>query len=126
METNNKEIVFIKIEAELDTFEQIDKMFGSVDAGNSIQLCDGEVELKLLETDNVLSFDGGLTAELLLSFSVGVASGVVGNLIFKLLCDNVKKLTLNGRRTRIKEESITQVIETTKTTVLISTKDTFK
>lgn len=123
MKINSKEIVSIRIEAELDTLEQIEKIFGSVDTDNSIKLCDGEVELKLLEAGNVLSFNGGLTAELLLSFSVGVASGVVGNLIFKLLCDHVKKLSLNGRRTRITEETITQVIETTKTTVLISKKE---
>ena len=55
---------------------------------------------------------GGATASLLLSFSVGVASGVIGNVIYAALCKGIKKLELNGRRTRITEEGITQVIET--------------
>ncbi len=115
---NSKEIVCVKIEMELETLENIKSLFGSIDEGCSIQLCDGDAELKLLTAGNVLSFDGGLTAEILLSFSVGVASGVVGNFIFASLCNGVKKLTLNNRRTRITEETITQVIETTKVTVV--------
>jgi nucleoside phosphorylase len=117
---NNIEIVSVKIEVELETLDNIKSIFGNIDTGHSVQLCDGEVELELLTAGNTLSFDGGLTAELLLSFSVGVASGVVGNFIFASLCDRVKKLTLNGRRTRITEENITQVIETTINAVLAS------
>lgn len=115
---NNKELVFVKIEMELETLEDIKSLFGSIDGECSIQFCDGDAELKLLTAGNALSFDGGLTAEILLSFSIGVASGVVGNFIFASLCNGVKKLTLNNRRTRITEETITQVIETTKVTVV--------
>jgi len=117
---NNKEIVSVKIEVEFETKDNVRRLFGDVDNEHSIQLCDGDADLKLLSAGNNLSFDGGVTAELLLSFSVGVASGIVGNLIFTLLCDRVKKLTLNGRRTRITEESITQAIETVKNLVLLS------
>lgn len=115
---NNKELVYVKIEMELETLEDIKSLFGSIDGECSIQFCDGDAELKLLTAGNTLSFDGGLTAEILLSFSIGVASGVVGNFIFASLCNGVKKLTLNNRRTRITEETITQVIETTKVTVI--------
>ncbi len=115
---NNTEIVSVKIEMELETLENIENLFGSVENGGSIQLCSGEAKLELITAGKSLSFDGGLTAEILLSFSVGVASGVVGNFIYASLCNGVKKLTLNNRRTRITEETITQVIETTKVTVI--------
>lgn len=115
---NNTELVSVKIEIELETLDNIKKIFGNSDNNSTIQICDGEVELELLTAGDVLSFDGGLTAEILLSFSVGVASGVVGNFIFASLCKGAKKLTLNNRRTRITEETITKVIETTKVTVV--------
>ncbi len=115
---NNKELVSVKIEMELEALDNINSLFGNIDYGCTIQVCDGEAELKLLKAGDVLSFDGGFTADILLSFSVGVASGVVGNFIFSTLCRGVKKLTLNNRRTRITEETITKVIETTKVTVV--------
>lgn len=120
IENNNKEIVYIKIEVEIETLDNIKKLFGSIDIGHTVQLYDGNVELELLEAGNSLSFDGGLTAELLLSFSIGVASGVVGNIIYKALCVGIRKLGLNGRRTRITEENITQAIETIKNMLLLN------
>lgn len=123
VEKNNTEIVSVKIEMELETLENIEKLFGNIENGCSIQLYGGEAELILVTAGNSLSFDGGLTAEILLSFSVGVASGVVGNFIYASLCNGVKKLTLNNRRTRITEETITQVIETTKVTVIKKSHD---
>ncbi len=118
--TGSQEIVSVKIEAELDTLEQIEKVFGSVDNESPLQLCDGKAELKLINAGNTISFDGGSTATLLLSFSVGVASGVVGNIIYALLCKGIKKLELNGRRTRITEENIIQVVETIKNMAMSS------
>ena len=115
---NNAEIVTIKLEMELETLDNIEKMFGNIDSECTINICNGDAELKLLTAGNALLFDGVLTAEMLLSFAVGVASGVVGNFIYATLCEGVKKLTLNNRRTRITEETITEVIETTKVTVI--------
>jgi len=117
VERNNKQMTSIKIEVELETIDQIKKLFGSLEPGCSLQLCDGEVELKLMSTGNSLAFDGGLTAELILSFCLGVASGVIGNAIYTAICAGIKKLEINGRRTRITEESITQALETIKSMV---------
>ena len=118
---NNAGVISVKIEIELETLDNIKKLFGTIDNGCTIQIYDGEAEL--LSAGNSLSFDGGLTAEILLSFSIGVASGVVGNFIFAALCKGAKKLTLNNRRTRITEETITQVIETTKVTIVKKSQD---
>ena len=117
---NNKQMTSAKIEVELETLKQIEKIFGSVDSGHSIQFCDGKIEAKLMSIDNSLAFDGGLTAEIMLSFSIGVASGVVANAIYTAIGVWVKKLEINGRRTRITEESIEQAIETIREIVLSS------
>ena len=77
---NNAGVISVKIEIELETLDNIKKLFGTIDNGCTIQIYDGEAEFKLLSAGNSLSFDGGLTAEILLSFSIGVASGVVGTL----------------------------------------------
>ena len=120
VEKTNQKLIKIKISAELESLEQIRKKFNGIESGNILQFCDGNAELKLLTADNVLSFGGGATVELLLSFSIGVASGVVGNLIYNALCSGIKKLEINGRRTRITEENIIQTIEIIKNLVLLS------
>ena len=119
---NRKEIIDAKIEVEFETLSNIESLFGSLEAGQSLQLNDGEIELKLISAGDTIAFDGGFTAEILISFSVGVASGVVGNVVYAALCGWVKKLTFDERRTRMTEESITQVIETKITTVSVSKK----
>ena len=108
---NSQELVSIKIEAELESLEQIKKMFSNMGKDNMVQFCDGNAELKLLSAGDTLAFSGGAEVELLLTFSVGVASGVIGNLVYNAICCGIKKLALNGRRTRITEENITQAIE---------------
>ena len=118
--TGRSETISVRIEVELDTLEQIEQLFGSIDNKSPIQLCDGKAELRLLAAGNTISFDGGSMATLLLSFSVSVASGVVANIIFAALCKGIKKLELNGRRTRITEKNIAQVIETTKNATMAS------
>ena len=111
VEKNSQELVSIKIEAELESLEQIKKIFSNVEKDNTVQFCDGNAELKLLSAGDTLAFSGGAEVELLLTFSVGVASGVIGNLVYNAICCGIKKLALNGRRTRITEENITQAIE---------------
>lgn len=120
VENNNQEIVVIKLSAELESLEQIERLFVSNEIGNTIQLCDGNAEIKILEAGNTLSFGGGKEVELLLTFSIGVASGVIGNLIYNAICVGIKKLEINGSRTQITEENITQAIETIKNLVLLS------
>lgn len=117
---NNQQIVSITIGAELESLEQIKKLFSNIEKGNTIQLCDENVELKLLTAGDTLCFSGGVEVELLLSFSVGVASGIVGNLIYNAICIGIKKLEINGHRTRITEENITQAIETIKNLIVSS------
>ena len=108
---NNLELVTVKIEVELKTIEGSQKIFRDVQAGHSVEFNNGEIKLELLSVDNALSFDGGLIVEYLLSFSLGVASSVVGNFLFLSLCDQGKKLTINGRRALITEENITRIID---------------
>jgi len=114
------EIISVQIEVELDSLEQIIKVFGGIEKEPSIQFCDGNAELKLVSTENSLAFDGGSVAKFILTFSVGVASGVVANALYKAICTAVRKIEFNGRRTRITEESIVQSLETIREMILSS------
>ena len=120
---NNREIVTVKIGAELESLEQIKKIFSSIEEGSAIQLCDGDATLELLTAGNTLSFSGGLNVEFLLSFATSIASGVIGNWIYNAICASIKKLEINGHRTRITEENIAQAIETLKGLALLATDD---
>lgn len=106
---NSTGVVNIKIELELDELENVKQILGYIDSGSSIRIYDEEAELKILSAEESLSFDGGVILEFLLTFSVNVAAGVLGNYLYNL-CKGGKKLTLNHRRTRITEETIKQVI----------------
>jgi hypothetical protein len=117
---NNKQMISAKLTIELETLEQIKTLFGSLEPEHSLTLCDGKIELKLMSTGNSLAFDGGLTAEVILSFSIGVASGVVANTIFAAILTGIKKLEINGQRTRPTEKSITQALETIKTMISLA------
>jgi len=108
------EIISVSIEVELETLDQIKKVFGKIENENTIKLCDGKVELRLISTENNLAFDGSFTVELVLAFSIGIASGIVGNAFYAAICAGIKKIAINGRRTRITEESITEALETVK------------
>lgn len=73
---------------------------------------------EIIRTDvidnDILCFDGNKLVEILISFSIGVASGVVANIIYNAIHGVAKKIEINGRRTRLSEDSITQAIETIK------------
>jgi hypothetical protein len=116
---NNVEIISVEIEAELESLEQIKKLFDGTDNGCSVQLCDGRAELTLMSTGNSLAFDGGSIAEFILTFSIGVATGVVANALYAAICADIKKIEIHGRRTRITEESIAQTLETIKNMILL-------
>ncbi len=122
VEKNSQQITSVNIEVEFETLEQIKILFGSHEPGGSVKLCDGDAELKLISTDNRLAFDGGFTVELLLSFSMGVACELVASAILSAIRSGIKKLEINGRRTRTSEESVSQALETIKKLVS-STKD---
>lgn len=67
-----------------------------------------------MSTGNSLAFAGLLTAELVLTFSIGVASGVIANAIYDAIRFGVKKIEINGRRTRVTKESIAKTLEAIK------------
>ncbi len=120
---NSQEIVSIKIEAEFESLEQIKEIFSNAEEDSAVSFFDGNAKLKLLSTGDNLAFSGGADVELLLTFSIGVASGIIGNLVYNAICCGIKKLSINGRRTRITEEHITQAIQTIKELVLLSKKN---
>ena len=72
------------------------------------------ITIKNLSKNNTLSFDGNQVIEFLISFSMSIASGVIGNYIYNAIHSSARKIEINNRRTRLTEESISQAIETAK------------
>ena len=117
---NNRELVSIKIAAEVESLEQIKELFNGTEKGSTVQFCGGSAEIELLSAGDTLSFSGGTEVQLLLSIPLGVACGVIGNWLYDALFRSTRKLELNGRRTRITAENITQAIETIQELVRLS------
>ena len=107
---DNSKMISVKIYMEVEPKTQVDKIF----AKNKIEFADKNICVELIAKNDTLAFDGNLVLQYLVSFGIGVASGVVGNCIYNAIHNAAKKLEINGRRTRLTEESISQTIETIK------------
>ncbi|MEM7290766.1 MAG: hypothetical protein AAF412_10435 [Pseudomonadota bacterium] len=70
----------------------------------------GQVEVRAV--DEGLGFDQTALVTLAVSFSAGVASGVVANAIYAICTDAVRRLTFEGRRVQLSEEALNQAIQT--------------
>ena len=103
--------ISIKLSMEMESTAVSENLFTKDKIQKCTNFC-GEICVEPLAENNTLSFDGNQFVEFLVTFSVGVASGVVGNYIYNAIHAAAKKLEINGRRTRITEESIAQAIET--------------
>lgn len=112
MVEKNTKIINIKVELELNELGSLEQILGNIDNGGVFRICGEDAELKILSADNTLSFNGGSVVEFMLTFSVNVAAGVLGNYIYNL-CKGGRKLTLNNQRTRITEETIEKAINET-------------
>ena len=85
----------------------------SVQSIKNLQAKHQNIIVKIQE-NNSLTFNGNMLVELLISFPVWVASVVVGNYVYGLIRPMTKKVEMDGQRTRVAEESITQHIEQSK------------
>lgn len=110
---DSSKLMSIKISMEVDSNIPSKSLFANVKSQNSND-SEQVITVNLLENKGTLSFDGNQFVEFLITFSVGVASGVVGNYIYNAIHTVTKKLEIDGRRTRLTEESISQAIETIK------------
>lgn len=107
---DNSEMISLKLYVEVEPKTKIDKLFTK----ESVKKIDESINVELLSKKDSLAFNGNLELEYLIAFGIGVASGVVGNCIYNAICSVVKKLEINGRRTKLTEEGISQAIETVK------------
>lgn len=110
---DSSKMMSIKISMEVDSNIPSKSLFAKVKSENTNN-SEIDITVKLLKENDTLSFDGNQFVEFLITFSVGVTSGVVGNYIYNAIHTATKKLEINGRRTRLTEESISQAIDTIK------------
>ena len=109
---NNKlGTISIKLSMEIDSTVASENVFAKGKMQQYTNLCE-DICVEPMAENTTLSFDGNQFIEFLITFSVGVASGVVGNYIYNAIHNATRKLEINGRRVRITEENISQAIET--------------
>ena len=103
--------VVVNLSLEVDSLDSILRFF---DGKQKRQISSSGVtcEVELISTNNSLNFIGGYLVEIMISFAVGVSSGIVGNMIFSKLIEGAKKLEVCNKRTRISEEKVEEAIET--------------
>ncbi len=107
---NTSKMISIKISMEIDSNISSESLFVKEKSQNTNNSETG-ITVKTLTENETLSFDGTQFVEFLITFSSGVASGVVGNYIYNAIHTAAKRININDRRTRLTEESISQAIE---------------
>lgn len=110
---DSSRMMSINISMEINSKTPITNIFVKEGTQNNNNF-DGVITAELLPKNDILSFGGNQFVEFVITFSVGVASGVVGNYIYNAIHKMTKKIEINGRRTRLTEEGISQAIETIK------------
>lgn len=110
---DQKQSITLQINAEMDSLEQIKNLFGSIENNRNVSLGDG-IDIRLVSVDNSMSFSGGAVVEMLVTFSMGVASSIVSSLIINAINKGLKKLSLNSKRTRVNQKSIEREIDSVK------------
>lgn len=102
----------ILLELELDSNVEINNLIEELKYDTPILLNNEEIKIELKEKSDSLAFDGSLTIELIISYTTDVSIGIVANTIYSMISDGIKKLEINGQRTRITKDSIAQTIDT--------------
>lgn len=110
---DQKQIITLQINAEVDSLEQIKNLFGSLENDGNVSLGDG-IDIRLVSVGNSMSFSGGAEVEMLVTFAIGVASSAVSSLIISAINKGIKKLSLNHKRTRVNQKSIEREIDSIK------------
>ena len=87
---DSSKLMSIKISMEVDSNIPSKSLFANVKSQNSND-SEQVITVNLLENKGTLSFDGNQFVEFLITFSVGVASGVVGNYIYNAIHTVTKK-----------------------------------
>jgi hypothetical protein len=109
-----KQEITAELEVELDSDGILQSLMGSeaLSPGQRATLADGQVQLELRTYERRLGFVEGSVALLVISFGLGVTSGVVANAVYAALGSALKSLTIDGRGVRPKEAELEQALET--------------
>lgn len=89
-----------------ETIEGLDQ------AGADVALADGDARLHVRSVEEGLAFGDTTVIELALSFSTGIASGVVANALFAMLGTRIRSLVVDDRRVRPTKKDLADAIET--------------
>ena len=110
--TESREQMTVSIEIELDSIDYIEKFRPNNASKNfSLDLGSG-VHADINSVEEGLGFLDSISMSMLLTFSAGVGSGVVANLIYSTIGAGIKRITLDGRRVRPNKEELIRALQT--------------
>jgi len=104
----------INLDVEINRFDIVTTIFQSnfPIPGSIAQLYEDKVAVKLLSYEEGLGFTDSILIELLLSFGMGVASGIVANAIYNSFGKGTRRLTLGGMPVRIDIDELEKALDT--------------
>jgi len=104
----------ITVICELDSIDDLQRLFGVQDLNPGLRsgLAGGLVEAELAGCEEGVGFLNGITAEMIITFSASVASGIIANAIFSAVGQAMKRIVVDGRRVRPKQEDFEKALET--------------
>ncbi|WP_292625785.1 hypothetical protein [Novosphingobium sp. 17-62-19] len=104
-----QEIIF-ELEFDEDDFDKTPDAFSLNKVGAIFHFNGGHMEIR--EIVDGFGFDQAQLVTLAVSFSLGVSSGVVANVVYALCKSAVRNISVQGRRVRFSEDEIEQAIRT--------------
>lgn len=109
---SDKQTVTINLEMELDSVDYFEKLGIDAESENvSIDLGSG-VTAKIVDVEKGLGFLDPISTTMVVSFAVGVGSGVVANLIYGAIGAGIRRITFNKRRIRPEKEELIRALQT--------------
>jgi len=106
-------VININLELELTSKDNIiDILTDKISVNKtSVELADNVI-VETVKLEEGLGFLDSVTVTMLMSFGMGVSSGIVANAIYSALGKGIQKISLNGRRIRPNKDELIKALET--------------
>lgn len=106
-------IITATIDLELDSVDELERLGINAEASEASIDFGQDVRAKVTHIEKGLGFLESIDMTMVLSFSIGVGSGVVANLIYAAIGSGIQKIALNGRRVRPNKEDLIDALQST-------------
>lgn len=113
-ENSNARELSVELEVEVESLELLEKFFGGCEPRARHVFADSRGSFELIDFEEGIGFADVTTATLLVTFAIGVGTGVVANVIYDAIGAGLRRLTADKRRVRPTRKELEQALETVK------------